>query len=297
ASNDGIATFDLTSVESEMLNSQNPDEFLITYHILFDEAQIGTNAITNPEEFQNANSPFEQIIYIRVQRLDSPDCISTTQVRLVVNALMSPQVFSVDGSDTICVDFDTNELQSGVTLTTNLQGANYTYQWFLNGDEIAGATMGSYEITTDSPGIYSVYVVDTNSDTECGDEAFSNAFEVIQSGLASLVSVTTSQPFANNQSITVTVQGYGDYWFQLDDSSILDNNGVFNHVASGIHTVTVYDRKTENPSCGFIIIEDIQIIDYPNFFTPNDDGYHDSWNITAMQDQPNSSILIYDRYG
>lgn len=297
ASNDGIATFDVTSVESEMLNSQNPDDFLITYHYLFDEAQNGTNAITNPEDYQNINSPYEQVIYIRVQRLDSPDCISTTQVRLVVNVLMNPQVFSVDGSTTICVDFDTDELQSGVTLTTNLQGANYTYQWFLNGDEIAGATLSSYEITTASPGFYSVYVVDTNSDTECGEEAFSNDFEVIQSGLASLVSVTTSQPFSNNQSITVSVQGYGDYWFQLNDGPISDNNGVFNNVASGVHTVTVYDRKTDNPSCGFIIIEDIQIIDYPKFFTPNNDGDNDTWNITAMQDQPNSSILIYDRYG
>src|SRR5690606_16741612 len=117
ASNDGVATFDLTSVESVMLNSQNPNDFLITYHHLFDDAQNGTNSITNPEDYQNTNSPYEQIIYIRVQRLDSPDCISTTQVRLVVNALMNPQVFSVDGSNTICVDFDTNELQSGVTLS------------------------------------------------------------------------------------------------------------------------------------------------------------------------------------
>ncbi len=296
-SNDGIATFDLTSVEPEMLNSQNPDEFLITYHYLFNEAQNGTNAIANPQEYQNLSSPFEQIIYIRVQRLDSPDCISTTQVQLVVNPLMQPEVISVDGSNTICVDFNTNELQSGLTLTTNLLGANYTYQWFLNGSEIPGATADSYEITTASPGLYSVYVVDTNSDTSCGEEALSNSFEVIQSGLASLVSVTTSQPFANNQSITVTVQGYGDYWFQLNDGTISDNNGVFNNVAPGIHTVTVYDRKTDNPSCGFIIIEDIQIIDYPKFFTPNNDGYHDTWNITAMQHQPNSNILIYDRYG
>lgn len=295
--NDGIGTFDLTSLESDMLHNQNPDDFLISYHNLFDEAQNGTNAIANPQNYQNLNSPFEQLIYIRVQGLDTPDCISTTQVRLVVNALMRPQVFSVDGRYTICVDFGSNELQSGLTLTTNLQGANYTYQWLLNGAEISGATLGSYDITTSSPGLYSVYVVDNNSDTVCGESAFSNEFEVIQSGLASLVSVTTSQPFANNQTVTVVVQGYGDYWFQLNDGPITDNNGVFSNVLSGVHTVTVYDRRTDHPSCGFIIIDSIQIIDYPRFFTPNNDGYHDTWNITAMQDQPNSLILIYDRYG
>lgn len=296
-SNDGIATFNLTTVETQMLGGQNADLFLITYHLSSNDALNGNNAIGNPQSYQNSGSPFQQIIYIRVQRVNSPDCVNTTQVRLVVNALMNPDIFSVNGNNTICVDFETNELQSGLMLSTNLQGANYTYQWYLNGNEIPGATLGSYDINSPSPGLYSVYVTDTNSNTGCGDTAFSNVFEVIQSGLPVLVSVSTSEPFVSTPAITVVVQGYGDYWFQLNNGAILDNNGVFSPVPSGVHTVTVYDKKTENPSCGFIVIEDIQVIDYPKFFTPNDDGYHDYWNISALQDQPDAKILIYDRYG
>jgi gliding motility-associated-like protein len=39
------------------------------------------------------------------------------------------------------------------------------------------------------------------------------------------------------------------------------------------------------------------VIDYPKFFTPNQDGYNDTWNITALENQPNSKIYIFDRYG
>jgi gliding motility-associated-like protein len=39
------------------------------------------------------------------------------------------------------------------------------------------------------------------------------------------------------------------------------------------------------------------VIDYPPFFTPNGDGFNDTWNIIGLQDQPESKIYIFDRYG
>ncbi|MFN3640655.1 MAG: T9SS type B sorting domain-containing protein, partial [Flavobacterium sp.] len=37
---------------------------------------------------------------------------------------------------------------------------------------------------------------------------------------------------------------------------------------------------------------------YPNFFTPNADGYNDTWNIIGMEDPVyNAKIYIFDRYG
>lgn len=36
---------------------------------------------------------------------------------------------------------------------------------------------------------------------------------------------------------------------------------------------------------------------YPYFFTPNQDGFNDSWNISCLRDNPTASIYIFDRFG
>ena len=39
------------------------------------------------------------------------------------------------------------------------------------------------------------------------------------------------------------------------------------------------------------------ILDYPKYFTPNGDGYHDTWNISSLKPKSNAKIYIFDRYG
>lgn len=102
-----------------------------------------------------------------------------------------------------------------------------------------------------------------------------------------------SEAFTENQRITITALNEGDYWYQLNDGALQESN-VFENVTSGIHTITVYDQN----GCSLPIKKsDILIIDYPKFFTPNDDGYNDFWNIAPLGTQTNASISIFDRYG
>ena len=60
-----------------------------------------------------------------------------------------------------------------------------------------------------------------------------------------------------------------------------------------MHTVTV---RGINGNCGAAIIE-VLVIDYPDYFTPNNDGYHDTWNIKTLQDYPEAEIFVFDRFG
>ena len=41
----------------------------------------------------------------------------------------------------------------------------------------------------------------------------------------------------------------------------------------------------------------ITVLNYPKFFTPNNDGYNDTWNIWTLKEQPESKIYIFDRQG
>ena len=38
-------------------------------------------------------------------------------------------------------------------------------------------------------------------------------------------------------------------------------------------------------------------MDYPHYFTPNGDGYNETWQIYGISDQPDAVIYIFDRYG
>jgi gliding motility-associated-like protein len=38
-------------------------------------------------------------------------------------------------------------------------------------------------------------------------------------------------------------------------------------------------------------------LDIPNFFTPNNDGQNDRWEIDGIERLPETKISIYDRYG
>ncbi|MGY0391149.1 T9SS type B sorting domain-containing protein [Bizionia sp. KMM 8389] len=295
--NDGIFEFDLTTLTATVLNGQNPAIYQVSYHTSSQGAENDTDLIQNPSEFTNTSSPYNMTVYIRVINMNIPDtCYATTSVSYTVSPILKPVISSLDGLNTLCVDFDTDALQNQLTLVSDIQGVNYDYTWYLDGTVIPGATQGSYVIDTVQPGLYTVSVTNTQSAANC-DSDLSEPFEVVKSGQAVFVSVSQTGAFDPNPSITVEVEGYGYYWYQLDNGPILDNGGVFTNVSEGLHTVYVYDRKTENPSCGYITIEDIRIIDYPKVVTPNNDGFNDTWNITAFGNQALAQIDIFDRYG
>jgi gliding motility-associated-like protein len=209
-------------------------------------------------------------------------CIgNTTDFIVRVNPLPRPTL--QDGA--ICVDgsgvtFQTYVLQSGIS------GAMYDFDWYYNGTLIAGATGNSYTAT--QPGTYSLIV--TNTITGCiSDEVFANVIEVQP---ATAVSATVTDAFSDNATITVSVTGgTGTLLYQLDDEGFQESN-VFTGVSAGLHTVTVIDTQ----GCTYLTIE-VLVIDYPPFFTPNGDGFNDTWNIIGLQDQPESRIYIFDRYG
>ena len=60
----------------------------------------------------------------------------------------------------------------------------------------------------------------------------------------------------------------------------------------GMHTVYI---KYLN-GCG-IAQQTISVLGVPKFFTPNNDGYYDSWAISGLFYYPKAEIKIMDRFG
>lgn len=97
-----------------------------------------------------------------------------------------------------------------------------------------------------------------------------------------------------NQITAVASGGVGGYTYYIGETNLGDKNTYYiNH--SDVYTMTVIDANgctaTASISMEFIDIE------IPNVFTPNGDGYDDTWKIRNSEGYPDMIVIIYDRYG
>ena len=93
-------------------------------------------------------------------------------------------------------------------------------------------------------------------------------------------------------TISITTNSDGNFLYQLDNGTV-QNTSVFENVASGNHTLIVYDQNV----CKNSITKNIQLIKFPKYFTPNNDGVNDVWNISESTYFKIISLKIIDRYG
>jgi gliding motility-associated-like protein len=267
-----------TLLEWEVIASNNVTGFTQTGSAL---APISINDLL----FNNSNA--QGFVTYRITSVLG-ECEGTfTDITVLVNPLPKPVL--TDGH--ICVDATTGNTYQGYLLDTQLSNPNFTYEWFLLNtttntyETIAGANASTYEAMVE--GNYQVIV--TNSITNCIGEASADVIEVFP---ATAFTATVSDAFTNNSTITVTVNpiGTGSLIYALDDGAWQVSN-VFTGVEPGSHTVLVSDLE----GCTNLSIEVI-VIDYPKFFTPNGDGYNDTWNIIGLN-QADAKLYIFDRYG
>jgi gliding motility-associated-like protein len=249
-----------------------------------EDAEANTNVLGSP--FTNTINP--QVVYARVEN-DGSDCYDITEVLLKVDAL--PEVF-LEESYRLCVDANGNPIPeqegsvSPPVIDTGLDPSLYSFEWYIDGVIQLGQTDPS--IVALSEGAYSVIV--TEIDSGCSTEATTTV--TISSPPLVYDAQVVTQAFAGNHAIQATAEGQGSYVFQLDDGPF-QQDGVFVNVDPGRHLVTIKDAN----GCGSVTIE-LSIIDYPRFVTPNQDGYHDTWNIIGIAGgDPTAKIYIFDRFG
>jgi gliding motility-associated-like protein len=119
---------------------------------------------------------------------------------------------------------------------------------------------------------------------------------VNQLTLNSVTVTTTGGFFSDTAVVTITALDPGNYLYQLEDGPLYTSN-VFTDVAPGVYDVTVYDANGCAPP--IVLVDEVVIVDYPKFFTPNGDGFNDTWNIFDLLEvgQAQAQIFIFDRHG
>ena len=122
---------------------------------------------------------------------------------------------------------------------------------------------------------------------------------VTKDGCSNMRTFTVSQKNApviseidtTNGIITIKVMNPGDFEYSLDGIMYQDSN-VFASEISGIKIA--YVRETND--CGFDS-EQFSLIRMPEYFTPNNDGYHDTFAVAGLSYFPNGVIYIFNKFG
>ncbi|MEM9686176.1 MAG: T9SS type B sorting domain-containing protein [Bacteroidota bacterium] len=272
-SNNGFATFALSDADDQVLFLLGgaASGYTVTYYSTQEDALLGVNPLG--DDYVNEDA-YSQVITAKVE--DGGDCFGISSVLLTVNIL---PVIAGNEEVIYCLnDFpNTMTLASGFLVGSEF---DYTYEWS------TGEITESIEINT--PGIYDVTI--TNIDN-C---SATRTITVTASDIATFESIEITD-FSENNTVTVNISGEGDYEYALNDNlGPYQDSNYFENVPAGFHTVYVRDKN----NCGFNQ-QDIAVIGYPKFFTPNADGINDTWQLsgTDVLFQPNSRISIFDRYG
>ena len=359
----GFGTYNLFNISQDIDNSLQ----IVNFYLTQSDAQLGVNAIQNPNNFQNTTS--DQLVYVSVLNANncsavesvllsgtteiledvfytvcpaqetSPISFGNQAVRNQVSESLNVQIqgvdlyFSeedaIDQTDQITTGFIEVEIDllpltiyarieeqnsclgiasvilqkidgpifsaesdsflicddNTVTLNASLENpqGEIFYEWD------TGET--SQSITVNEAGNYRVDV--TSVQNIDGVEVVCTNFKIFTVEVSSLPEVSFSQTgFAGNGQVIISAEGSGDYEFALNDSGFVDNN-IFD-INLLENTIIVRDKN----GCGLVSL-DFVALRIPDFFTPNNDGFNDYWQIEGIRKSPNSvkNIFIFDRYG
>jgi gliding motility-associated-like protein len=278
--NDGIDYFDLTLIEP-LLTIQFPpgQSYTFSYYLNEADATAEQNAITNVTNFRNTIAD-DQPIWVRIES-NLYECAGLgPYLRLVVDPLPD---FDLGEDIILCIDPVTGVGSQTINATPSTPGS-YSYQWTPTNSL---GNSGLYNVT--AAGAYAVVVTNTSAGCQ-----FTDTINVTTSSAPASLSVVLTTPAFSSGLATIeaiATGGFGIYEYSLDAID-WQSSPIFSGLENGNYTIYVRDIQ----GCDLLVSDQIQTITYPNYFTPNGDGYNDTW-VIRLPIEYDGLITIYDRYG
>lgn len=267
---DGLFSFDTSIIESTLLNGQTG--MILSY---FDE---NNNALSSP--LPNPFMTKTQTITAVITNPINTSCPASTTIDFIVYPL--PQL--ADGyKEIICFGVDAITFDAGLLLGNT---TDFTYQWFR--DDVLLVGENNYQLTVNQNGMYKVIVT-----SAFGCEQ-TRTIEIVYSQPATIDDIIVVDLVENN-SVTILVSGSGNYVYSLDSANgLFQTSNIFENVIAGIYNIYVKDLL----GCG-VVSQEMSVLGVPKFFTPNGDGFNDTWNVRGVSAKyyANTIIYVFDRFG
>ncbi len=274
---DGFREFDLTSANGQILLGISNLNLGVTYYETLEDALSEINPITVITN-SVALTQGQDIVYARIED-NLNQCFGINQVQLFLNPL--PNI-AVQDEFFLCQNQANIEIDADIPSNSN--ATDFTFLWS------TGETTET--IFVSQPGTYTVDV--TTIQTGC---LKTRTVEITASNVATIQSIDITDA-ADNNIVTINTQGIGDYEYAIEINGIIgdfQDDPNFTNVPPGFHTVYVRDKN----GCLPVITRDISVVGFPEYFSPNGDGFHENWTVGGISAQvlSNSLIYIFDRYG
>lgn len=292
----GFYSFDLTSRETSMAGPTALNDIEFRYYIDPSDADNNnSNFIATPGSFTNTVKEYQKI-YVRINSKTNSD----SETAIACYRILEQELFvypypknNLTGQPyRICVDINGNPV-SPALIDTELPQTGYSFVWYNGfntaGTVITGATGST--LSTTVPGVYSVKITNTTNSSMCTTVAnFTTVNSVVPYSIAA--DPTEQIAFESENTVTAIVTPQSPEFEFMIDNLGWQKSPVFYNVQQGVHTLTVRHAF----GCGQISTPFI-VVDYPRFFTPNNDGFNDTWNIGGRVSLDISKLYIFDRYG
>ncbi|MEZ4839440.1 T9SS type B sorting domain-containing protein [Flavobacterium sp.] len=293
----GFFAFDLTERITEIIGSSNSNEVDIRFYESFNGAQNNNNSfIQNPTSFINTSKDFQKI-YVRVTSTTNFDSESGVACYRILELDLYVRPFPENNLRTfpyyICVDESGNILNEAL-IRTLLNETDYTFEWFtefdaLIGNEIPGESLSVF--STDIEGNFSVLVTNISNSALCSS-VFN--FTTIKTLAPNVVTISPQNliAFENENTITASVTPASDDYEYSIIPDLWQESPIFTNIPAGDLVLRVRNKF----GCDEISTT-FTVLDFPNFFTPNGDGFNDTWKIIGSPIIEIKHIYIFDRYG
>ncbi|PZD76391.1 hypothetical protein DNG35_12100, partial [Mesonia sp. K7] len=267
-------TVDLTQYDGQ-ISTGAPNTAVVYYADM--NAYMSGDEVADPTVFTTTGNP--QTVIAEV--IDTETLCESADFATITFNINTTPIVDISGYDgmIICEDLDPSTPTEGgdytpITIDTGLSQTQYDFVWTLDGTTLP-ETGSSIDAT--QSGTYEVTVTDVFNNCSATSSATIGA-----SNPPEFTATATTLAFAGEHTVVIdNVMGIGDYEFSIDNGPWTDLGSntslTFEGLGGGTHTIRGRDKN----GCGTTIVT-ITIVDYPAFFTPNNDGYNDTWNIYGL---------------